>query len=188
MTLVVSCLGIAVGGTCGRIIPLSLTEWMILVAHVGVLTLGVVGSIDGSTKLSGASIARNRRWRGCFVVGVGASDDNAKAIPPLSCIGSFSSRDRCTPERTFEVGDARWVWAAVHVRIQTWVAFDVHVERLASGSLIAKRGASESIEALQCLEAHVIRGAQRCPAVLHYHRIAVRGCGIFSQRCIDRVG
>lgn len=91
MTAVVSCLGVAVNSTCRGIVPLSLAEWMILVAHVGILTLSVQGSIDGTREGSGASIASNCRWSRCSVIGIGTSDDNLEASPELPFVRSLSS-------------------------------------------------------------------------------------------------
>ena len=91
MALVVSCLGVAVDGACRGVEPLGLTECMIFVAHIGVLTLGVVGSIDCTAKFNRSSIARNCRWRSCFIVRIRSSDHNLKVIPPLSFVGSLGS-------------------------------------------------------------------------------------------------
>lgn len=91
MALIVGCLGVAVGGTCRGIVALSLAKRVIFVAHVGILTLGIVGSIDCTAKLNGSSIARNFWWWRCFIVGIGTSDHNLEAISPLSFVGSLLS-------------------------------------------------------------------------------------------------
>ena len=91
MALVVSCLGVAVGGTCRGIVPLNLTERMILVAHVSVLTLGIVWGVDGTAEFGRPGVARNCCWRRIFVVDIGSGEHNVEAISPLSCVGSFSS-------------------------------------------------------------------------------------------------
>ena len=180
MTLVVSCLGVAVDGTIGRIVALSLTEWMVFVTQVGILALGIQRSIDCTTECNRSGIASNCWRRRCFIIRIGASDRNSEAIPPLSLVCSLRCRHRCTPQRTLVIGETWWVRAGGHIRIQTRVAFDVHVECLAARGLVTKGGASESIKALQCLQAHIIRGAQRSTTVLQDYRVAVGGGGIVS--------
>lgn len=187
MARIVSCLGVAIGGAGRGIIALGLAEWMILVAHVGVLTQGILGGIDRSAKGVGSGVASNCRRRGCFVVGIGTSDDNVEFIPPLSFVGSLSRGDGCTPQGTLEIGETGWVGAVNHVGIQGGVALDVHVECLAAGGLVAERGAAKCIIALQCAKTHVLGGAQRSGTVDHGGRIAVWGGGTLSQFWVGRV-
>ena len=91
MARVVACLGVAVRSTGRGIVPLALAEWMVFVAHVGILALSVEGGIDGTREGIRARIARNCRWSRGFVVSIRTSDDNLEAIPPLSSVGSLSS-------------------------------------------------------------------------------------------------
>lgn len=158
MTLVVSSLSVAVGSTGRRVVALILAEGMVVVAHVGVLALRVQRSIDGASERSWSGIAADTWWWGYLIVCVRASDDYLKAVPPLTLVGRLCGRNWRAPQRTFVVCQTSRIGAIDCVRIQSWIAFDVHIIGLTARGLIAKRGASECIIAFQCSETHVIRG------------------------------
>lgn len=48
MAAIIGCLGVAIDCTCGRVVALSLTEWVVFVTQVGVLTLSIQRSVDGT--------------------------------------------------------------------------------------------------------------------------------------------
>lgn len=80
MTRVITGLDTACGGASGWVVPLALAEGEILVPHVGVLALGVEGSVDGSTERGGAVVAWDRGRGADFVVGCSKTEsvsDNA---------------------------------------------------------------------------------------------------------------
>lgn len=187
MTLVVSSLSVAVGSTGRRVVALRLAEGMVVVAHVGVLALRVQRSIDGASERSWSGIAADTWWWGHLIICVRASDDDLKAVPPLTFVGRLCGRNWRTPESTFVICQTGRIGAIDCVRILSRIAFAIHIVGLTAGGLIAKRGASECIIAFQRSEAHVIRGTQRCITVLHDHGVTIRGSGIVSQRCIFRV-
>lgn len=158
MTLVVSSLSVAVGSTGRWVVALRLTESMVVVAHIGVLALRVQRSIDGAPERSWSGIAADTWWWGYLIVRVRASDDDLKAVPPFTLVGCLCGGNWRTPQRTFVVCETGRIGAIDCVRIQSRIAFDIHVVGLTARGLIAKRGASECIIALQCSEAHVVRG------------------------------
>lgn len=93
MARVVTCHLGAVGSTNRGIIALVCTICVKPVPQEGVLTQGILGRLDGSSKGRGACIARNGWGRSGFVVRIGTSDDYGEARTHVSSVGSLSSRD-----------------------------------------------------------------------------------------------
>lgn len=96
---------------------------------------------------------------------VGASNHHVEAGPPLSFVGGFVCDYWRSPERAFEIGDTRRIWA-VRTRGNAGIPFNVDTKCLASRSLITParlsmaeaggskclnllRGASQGVVALQ---------------------------------------
>ncbi len=93
------------GLSAGRwVIALALAERKELVAHVSVVAVRVEGGVNRTTKFMGTGEAVDwRRWS-IFIIGVGADNDDLKAVSPLTFVGSFSSRNWGAPKGAFEVG------------------------------------------------------------------------------------
>ena len=130
MTLIVCCLSKTVFCTSSWVVALGLAEGMRTVAHVGISALSIPGSIDCTFKLDSSGEASNFRWRGDLVVGIGASNNNLEAVPPLSFVLSLYGRDGCTPESAFEVSKTGGVGAIGPVRVETRITLDIQVECL----------------------------------------------------------
>ena len=106
-----------------RRVSLVLAEGEVLETEVGIVSLAVEGSVDGTAELLRACEATDRRGRGGLVVGVGCGDDNFEAIAPLPLVGGFGGGDGDTPECALVVCHARRVGAVLGVRVEAGVTF-----------------------------------------------------------------
>lgn len=147
-----------------------------MVTHVAT---GGSWSVDGAAKFCGAVVAIASWRRGVFVVGIGTRNNDLERILILSKVCCFIYGYRRTPERTFVIGGARWVRAALGASIQARVSFNVHVESLAARRLIASGSASEGVVAGEGVETHVIGRSQGGVRVNENNPVPVWGgsCG-----------
>jgi hypothetical protein len=104
--------------------------------HISVITLMVVGSIDGS-------ILRDSRqcetWRGNQIralISVRTSDDHLELIAVLARVGSTIGSKRPTPEDALHIGDTAGIGTSItRARVNARISLKVDVEGQTASSL-----------------------------------------------------
>ena len=157
---------------------MALAEGEELIAHVGILSLGVQRGIDGATKCSRAIVFVDLvGWGGLVVClgdmisycgdemrsgeqTIGSRNHYMEVVSVLTLIGSLFHGHWYAPQCTFEVGSAWRVRAIFLIRIYSRITLAVNIECFTTIGLVAFGCTPECVKALQGVETHIIRSTQ----------------------------